>query len=250
MIHYKTLIIDDEAIARNRMISLLAHFPQQFEIIGEAKNGIEGAELINRMKPDLVFLDIQMPGKTGFEMLEDLAHIPKVVFCTAYDEFALKAFNTMAVDYLVKPVEHERLQFTIEKLNQNQQQVLQVQELLNYVKQQSEVKKLQSLPHKIGDRIILVKTDRITHLIAKDKYVEFFTADGQTYLTELTLKKLLERLPEAFIQVQRGIIVNKNYIKEYRKYFRGKYILILDDRSNTHLETGRSFTNKIIELSS
>ncbi len=183
-------------------------------------------------------------------MLELLEHIPHVVFCTAYEEFALKAFNTLALDYLVKPVEKERLQLTLEKLGRNADKIprLQVDTLLELVRQQSECKKLQSIPHKIGDRVLLIKTDKITHFSATEKYVEFFTTDGKKYLTELSLKKLTDRLPDNFMQVQRATIVNLDFIKEYRKYFRGKYILVLDDLNNTKLETGRSFTNSIREL--
>jgi two-component system, LytTR family, response regulator len=244
---YRTIIIDDEAIARQRLTQLLAEYNGQFQVIAEAKNGIEGAELINSLKPDVIFLDIQMPGKTGFEMLELLEHTPHVVFCTAYEEFALQAFNTLALDYLVKPVEADRLQLTLEKLNRKAEQAprLQVQELLDMVRQQTENKKLQSIPHKIGDRVLLIKTDKITHFSATEKYVEFFTNDGKKYLTELSLKKLTDRLPDNFKQVQRGIIVNVNFVKEYRKYFRGKYILVLDDLNNTKLETGRSFTDEV-----
>jgi two-component system LytT family response regulator len=247
---YRTIIIDDEAIARQRLVQLLAECNGQFQVIAEAKNGIEGAELINSLKPDLIFLDIQMPGKTGFEMLEDLIHIPQVVFCTAYEEFALQAFNTLAFDYLVKPVEADRLQLTLEKLNRNGGKTpqFQVQELLDLVRNQTEVKKLQSVSHKIGDRVLLIKTDKITHFIATEKYVEFFTNDGKKYLTELSLKKLTDRLPDNFKQVHRGIIVNTGFVKECRKYFRGKYILVLDDTMGTKLETGRSFTDAIKEL--
>jgi two-component system, LytTR family, response regulator len=243
---YRTILIDDEAIARQRLVSLLNNYEGQFQIIAEAKNGIEGAEQIERLKPDLVFLDIQMPGKTGFEMLEMLEYIPVIVFCTAYEEFALQAFNTLALDYLVKPVEAERLQLTIDKLNRSTiTPQLQVRELITLVKQQTENKKLQTIPHKIGDRVILIKTERITYFSATDKYVEFFTEDGKKYLTELSLKKLIDRLPDNFRQVQRGIVVNVDFIKEYRKYFRGKYILVLDDSVGSKLETGRSFTEDI-----
>ncbi len=247
MSDFRTLIIDDESIARERLIRLLKETTDQINIIGEAKNGIEGAEMINNLKPDLVFLDIQMPGKNGFAMLEDLIHIPKVVFCTAYEEFALKAFNTMALDYLVKPVEKERLGLTMKKLcnTENPNANLHIKELLNLVNNQSENKNRQSLTHKIGDRIILIKTEKITYLSATEKYVEFFTYDGKKYLTDQSLKKLSERLPDNFMQVQRSKIVNLDFVKEYRKYFRGKYILTLDDINSTKLETGRAFSDHI-----
>ena len=244
---YRTIIIDDETIARQRLIRMLDEFHGSFDVVAEAKNGFEGAEKINTLKPDLIFLDIQMPVQTGFEMLENLTYIPYVVFCTAYEEFALKAFNTMALDYLVKPLEKERLQLTLDKLNRNSEvdSQLQVQALLKLVKQQTIEKKIQSIPHKIGDRILLIKTDRICYLLANDKYVDFYTKDGEKYLTELSVKKLMTCLPNNFKQVKRGVIVNINFIVEYRKYFRGKYILILDDVNKTKVETGRSFNNDL-----
>jgi len=243
----KTIIIDDEAIARQRLISLLKIYNHRFTIIGEARNGIEGSEMVNRLKPDLIFLDIQMPGKTGFEMLEDLEYLPKIVFCTAYESYALQAFETMALDYLVKPVEAERIQLTINKIDQNRGDTssLHVKQLLDLVKQQTAKNYLHSIPHKIGDRILLIKIENITRFAAKEKYVEFYTAKGEKYLTELSLKKLQERLPADFVQVQRGVIVNMGYVKEFRKYLRGKYILVLDDVDNTRVETGRSFADTV-----
>lgn len=250
MAKYKTLIIDDEKIARMRLSKLLADFADVFEIIGEAKNGIDGLQMIHRLKPDLIFLDIQMPGKTGFEMLQELDEFPLVIFCTAYEEFALQAFNTLALDYLVKPVEKKRLKLTVDKLKMVEvsQPKPQLEALLELVKSQAEHKKLHSIPHKIGDRVILVKPEKITYFSANEKYVEFFTIDGKKYITELSLKKLEERLPDNFKRVQRGIIVNTDHIKEFRKFFRGKYILILDDLKNTKIETGRSYTDGIRDL--
>jgi two-component system LytT family response regulator len=247
---YRTIIIDDETIARDRLKRLLANYGTRFHLIGEAQNGIEGVELINNLKPDLIFLDIQMPGKTGFEMLQELTNLPKVVFCTAFEEFALQAFNTLAIDYLLKPVEMERLHLTLEKLDQNPigNPGLQINELIELVKQKKDDKKLQSIPHKIGDRILLIKTENICYFSATEKYVEFYTTEGKKYLTEMSLKRLSERLPNNFVQIQRGTIVNLNLVKEYRKYFRGKYILVLDDISFTKLETGRSYTNSIKDL--
>ncbi len=244
---YRTIIIDDEAIARQRLSRLLKECNGQIQLIAEAKNGIEGADLINSLKPDLIFLDIQMPGKTGFEMLKELEHVPHVVFCTAYEEFALQAFNTLAIDYLVKPVEEDRLQLTLEKLNRNAASSpgLQINELLQLVNQKMESKKLLSIPYKIGDRVILIKTENITYFSSSDKYVEFYTNENIKYLTELSLKKLLERLPNNFVQIHRGIIVNINFVKEFRKYFRGKYILVLDDVITTKLESSRSYSDRI-----
>ena len=247
MLPYKTLIIDDGKIARNRLRRLLGGFEDIFQIIGEAQNGDEGLQIIQKLKPDLIFLDIQMPGKTGFEMLQELSDYPIVIFCTAYEEFALKAFDTLAMDYLVKPVEQERLELTIEKLKSlgEKNTKSQIEELLQIVQNRAERKKLHAIPYKIGDRVILVKPEKITHFLANEKYVDFFTIEGKKYITELSLKKLEQRLPENFKRVHRASIVNTDYIKEFRKYFRGKFVLILNDTKNTKIETGRSYSERI-----
>lgn len=247
---FTTLLIDDEKIARTRLSRILANFGELFQIIGEAKNGEEGLEMIQRLKPDLIFLDIQMPGKTGLELLNELEQFPIVIFCTAYEEYALQAFNTLALDYLVKPVEQERLQLTVEKLKRARERIgkPQLEALMELVNQQTETKKLHSIPHKIGDRVILIKPEKIAYFSANEKYVDFYTLDGSKYMTELSLKKLEERLPAAFKRVHRGVIVNSDHIKEFRKYFRGKYILVLDDVNHTKLETGRSYTEEIKEF--
>ena len=250
MAQYTTLIIDDEKIARSRLRGMVENYADTFQIIGEAKNGIEGAKMIKELKPDLIFLDIQMPGKTGFEMLQELDKLPIVIFCTAYEEFALQAFETLAIDYLVKPVEKERLELTVNKLKRlkHVDSTSKLDALFELVQQQNHQKKLHSIPHKIGDRVILVKQENISYFMANEKYVEFFTKDGEKYLTELSLKKLEERLPDNFCRVQRSVIVNTEHIKEFRKYFRGKYILILDDAKHSKIETGRSFTDEIKSL--
>lgn len=250
MTQFSTLIIDDEQIARQRLTRLLKNFANVFEIVGEAKNGNEGLELIRNLKPDIIFLDIQMPGKTGFEMLQDLTEFPIVIFCTAYEEFALKAFNTLALDYLVKPVEQERLNLTVDKLQRQAPNTQRppIDALMELVQQHTETKKLHSIPHKIGDRVVLIKPDKITHFSANEKYVDFYTADGKKYMTELSLKKLEERLPGNYKRAHRSIIVNADYILEFRKYFRGKYILVMDDLGRTKIETGRSYSDEIRKL--
>src|SRR5436305_7165648 len=114
----KAIIIDDERLARSELRKLLMDFPE-IEVVAEASNAGEGVEKIENHNPDLVFLDIQMPGKTGFDMLSELDHSPQVIFTTAYDEYALKAFEVNALDYLLKPVEPRRLADAVEKLRKS-----------------------------------------------------------------------------------------------------------------------------------
>jgi len=119
----KAVIIDDERLARNELKKLLLDFPE-IEVIGEAANAAEGLEKIENLSPDLIFLDIQMPGKTGFDMLQELEKAPHVIFTTAYDEYALKAFEVNALDYLMKPVEPKRLADALQKLQQAEEKEL------------------------------------------------------------------------------------------------------------------------------
>src|SRR5918997_2831372 len=116
----RAIIIDDERLARSELRKMLQDFPE-IEVVDEASNAEEGVQKIESHNPDLIFLDIQMPGKTGFEMLADLDHAPHVVFTTAYDEHALKAFEVNALDYLLKPVEPKRLADAIQKLHQQEE---------------------------------------------------------------------------------------------------------------------------------
>ncbi len=127
---YKAIIIDDERLARNELKKLLQDFPE-VEVVGEAANADEGIEKIENLSPDLVFLDIQMPGKTGFDMLAELDRAPHVIFTTAYDEFALKAFEVNALDYLMKPVEVKRLADALHKLKASEEKEMAAQAAAN-----------------------------------------------------------------------------------------------------------------------
>lgn len=234
---FTSIIIDDEAPARSRLRRLLKEHDRVIEIIDEAENGFEALEKIERLKPQVIFLDIQMPGMTGFDVLEKLNYMPVVIFVTAYDQYALKAFETNTIDYLLKPIETDRLKTSIEKIEKfvNFQNKDQITLLLNAVKQMQTVKEVTSLPVKIGDRIILVRLSDVTFLEAKDKYVNIFTADGKEYMTDLSLKTLEEKLPNHFIRVHRAYIVNKNKVLELQKFFNGKLLIQLNDRNFTKI---------------
>src|SRR6187431_2977369 len=131
---HKAIIIDDERLARNELKKMLLEFPE-VEVIAEAANANEGIDKIENMSPDLIFLDIQMPGKTGFDMLTELERAPHVIFTTAYDEYALKAFEVNALDYLLKPVEPRRLADTMEKLTRGRQSATPARAGFEYEKQ-------------------------------------------------------------------------------------------------------------------
>lgn len=244
---FKTLIIDDEALARERLRMHLSTYSRQIEIAGEAENGEQAIDMINELLPDLIFLDIQMPGKNGFDVLKEIKHTPIVIFCTAYDEYALKAFETSSIDYLVKPVKEERLHKTIEKLNLLKRDNSR-QEILSFIEQYTGVskqEKITSIPVKIGDRVVFVKLDDVAYFSASDKYVTINTKYNKEYLIEQSLSYLEDKLDSRFIRVQRSCIVNKERIKEVNKYFGGRYIIVVEDSKLSKITTGRKYAEVV-----
>ena len=244
---YRTLIADDEQPARDRLKKLLADHADKIELIGEAKNGLECLEIIDRLKPDLVFLDIQMPGLTGFEVLQQTSHSPIVVFCTAYDEFALQAFETNSIDYIVKPIKAERIQKSIEKLdslkhNSDKPELLRIIE--SYISQAPK-KEITSIPVKLGDRMLFVKIEDVSYFAADEKYVTIHTKDGKTYLSDISLKSLEEKLGESFLRIHRSLLVNVSRIKEINKHFNSCFIIKIDDFNQTKLQSGRSYCDQV-----
>lgn len=249
----KTVIIDDEEPARQRLKRLLKKHADIISIDGEADNGISGAELIDKTHPDLVFLDIQMPGLSGFEMLKKLDHKPIIIFTTAYEEYALSAFEENSIDYLLKPIEEDRLEKCIDKLenfnsdNSNTNDLEKISELLGQLKS-GEESKMKSIPVKKGDKTILLKLDDVLYLEAKEKYVFLNTTDEREHLIDLSLTYLEAKLPDNFMRVHRSHIVNTNFIKEIQKYFDGKYVLLLNNKAGTKITTGASYGKSIKNL--
>ncbi|HVG40714.1 MAG TPA: LytTR family DNA-binding domain-containing protein, partial [Chitinophagaceae bacterium] len=209
--------------------------------------GIEAIEKINTVKPELLFLDIQLQDMDGFEILKKTDHKPLVIFTTAYDQYAIKAFDEFAIDYLLKPIREERFKQSITKLE------LLTDQNSNYTNETLE-KLIQSLqpkktatafPVKMGERIILLSYDNITYFEADDKYVRVFVTDGTNYLTDLPLNKLIETLPAQFLRIQKSYILNKLKIKELNKYFNGRYIFTLQDKKGTQLKSGLTYYDTI-----
>jgi two-component system LytT family response regulator len=236
---WKTIIIDDEQLARQRIKRLLKEY-DEVNIIGEAENGQEGLTIIEQQKPDLIFLDIEMPVLNGFEMLAKLKHQPKVVFTTAYDQYAIKAFEEGSIDYLLKPIELERLDKTIKKLKQTNLTTAAPLAIEDLLRQINGKKAIKTLTVKIGDKILLVKLSDIVHIKAEDKYVFLHTVDGKKHLTDFTLSTLEDKLPEEFLRIHRGDIINTDYIKEIRKGFNGALIFILNNINETRVTSSRS----------
>lgn len=236
---WKALIIDDEAVARQRLLRLLKEH-DTIEVIGTAGNGAEALQQIETLKPDLVFLDIEMPVFNGFEVLKRLTRQPKVIFTTAYDQYAVKAFEAESIDYLLKPIEKERLAKAVNRLQQLQPDVyaLPIEQLI----QQLSIKKaIKSLTVKLGDRILLIKLADLGYIDAEDKYVFLNTIDGKRHLTEFTLAGLEQKLPESFIRISRSLIINTELIKEIRKSFNGTFSFTMNDLNERKLSSSRSY---------
>jgi two-component system LytT family response regulator len=244
---YRTLIADDEQPARDRLKKLLAEHAEKIELIGEAQNGLECRELIDRLKPDLVFLDIQMPGLNGFEVLQQTSHSPIVIFCTAYDEFALKAFETNSIDYIVKPVKAERIQKSIEKLdtlkqNSDKKDLLRI--IDSYIRQAPK-KEITTIPVKLGDRMLFVKIEEVVYFSADEKYVTIHTKDGKTHLCDMSLKSLEDKLGDKFLRIHRALLVNVSRIREIDKHFGSRFVVKMDDTLQTRLISGRNYCEQV-----
>lgn len=243
---YKTLIVDDEKLARERLKDLLTNFKNTFQIIGEATNGNEAEKLIEKLTPDILFLDIEMPGKNGFELLNDLKNIPIIIFCTAYENYALKAFDSNSIDYLVKPIQLDRLKQTVRKLKSLQSNLTsnQLQNVIHQLKSNKEAKKITSLSVKKKDKIILIKLDDIYFFEANEKYVNLHTNDSKEII-EQSLLHLEEKLPDHFLRIHRKYIVNTFAVKDFQKYFNSRYLITLKDNKRTMITTGRSYKEHI-----
>ncbi len=237
----QTIIIDDEELARLRLIRLLKNYNDIINIIGEAVNGEDGLKKIEGLKPDLIFLDIEMPVYNGFEMLSKLEDPPRVVFTTAYDQYAIKAFEEDSVDYLLKPVEAERLELTmkrLEKENKSDAVSLPIESLL---KQLNIKKDTKTLTVKIGDRILLIKPENIAYIQAEDKYVFLCCLDGKKHLTDFTVSGLESKLPDTFIRINRSTLINTDHISEIRKGFNGTLIFLMKYKEAVKLSSSRRY---------
>src|SRR5204862_642039 len=172
-------------------------------VIAEAGTGGEAIQKIEELNPDLIFLDIQMPDLTGFEVIEKLSRKPNIIFTTAYEQYAIKAFENFSIDYLLKPIKEERLAQSMEKLKEfgRLNQSITVNGLQEIIRQFQAPKKATALPIKTGDRINLIRYENISYLEAQDKYVCVFTLEGQKYLTDQSLTILAEKLPPAFCRI-------------------------------------------------
>jgi two-component system, LytTR family, response regulator len=262
----RTLIVDDEQLARDELCFLLGQL-DAMEVIGQAGNGIEALKAIEEHGPDLVLLDVQMPGLTGFEVARRLVRAgveTQLVFVTAYDQHAIEAFEVNAVDYLLKPVEAGRLAVAVERVRrriQSDRPALAVgadagtarseraDELERVLQLLSEREgRREQLAVKIGDRFLLVQADEVVHVSVEDDVITVVTNSLSGTSNYRTLDELQARLdPAVFWRVHRSHLVNINKIKEIVPWFSRNYILKMRDGKGTEIPVSRSQTKRLRE---
>jgi two-component system LytT family response regulator len=237
----KVVLIDDERLARSELKRLLQEFPD-VEVIGEAANANEGIEKIETLNPDLVFLDIQMPGKTGFDMLAELERAPHVIFVTAYDEYALKAFEVNALDYLMKPVEPKRLADALLRVRQKDEE-----DLLSY-SNRGMLGEHDQVFVKDGERCWFVKLSEVRLFESVGNYAKVFFGTNKPLILK-SLNALEERLDEkTFFRANRKHIINLRMIEKIEPYFNGG--LLLDLIGGEKIEVSRRQAVKFKEMMS
>ncbi len=226
----RTVIVEDEEPARNLLKSFLKD-TENIELIGECENGFEGVKIINELKPDLVFLDIQMPKINGFEMLELIDHKPHIIFTTAYDQYALKAFEYNAADYLLKPYSKERLQEAIAKVAERIDAGGSSSEITDKIINFPRESFLERIVVKDRNKIHIIPVDQIRYIEAMDDYVMIYTREGR-FIKQQTMKRLENTLnPSDFIRIHRSHIVRIEEINEIQQYEKESYIVILHDKT-------------------
>ncbi len=220
MKEFKTIIIDDERLAREELKNVLKDFVE-INVIDEAQNGDEGIEKIHKLKPDLIFLDVSMPGMTGFEMLKRLEDIPNVIFVTAYDEYALKAFEVNALDYLLKPLDGDRLAETIEKLKQREEADFESEQSSKSIRGDRPLTLNDRVFIKDGEKCYFVKLEEVRMLESDGNYVKVYFGKNRPLILR-SLNSFEEKLdPSYFFRANRKFIINLEWIEHIENWFNG-----------------------------
>ena len=228
----KALIVDDERLARKELTNLLQDYPE-IEIVGEAVNAEDAEEKIKSLQPDLLFLDIQMPGKTGFELLQSLESVPEVIFTTAYDHYAIRAFEVNSIAYLLKPIQKEKLQQSLEKYHSLKDKFtphdpLKLDRLVDIIQKGSSNYKARFLV-KVGQKIKSIPTAKIAYFYTREKLNYIVTKSGDKYPVDHTLEEVDTGMdPKIFFRANRKFVINIEAVKEIHPYFKGRLKIELD----------------------
>jgi two-component system LytT family response regulator len=249
----RTIIVDDEPLGRSRIAALLED-EDDIEIVAQCGDGAEALRVIGESQPQLLFLDIQIPEMTGFDLLQalDRANPPIVIFVTAHDEFAIQAFDVHALDYILKPFDDERFYQALDRarthLHDHDASALR-QRLRDFLREANgdlgprppdrERRQLTRIVVKDGDRILFLKVDDVDWIEAADYYAKIHVA-GTTYMIRETLANLEEQLdPERFVRIHRSTIVNLDRVQEMQPWFHGAFVVILVDGTELRLSRSR-----------
>jgi len=246
----KTLIVDDEPLARDRIREMLKEHPE-VEVIGEARNGREAIDVIANHNPDLVFLDVQMPEVNGFEVLEatERGMMPLIIFVTAYDRYAIKAFEVHAVDYLLKPFDKRRFEEAIQRARDRFESerggdvARQTLALLEQIRSRSQW--LERLVIKSGGRVFFLKTAEIDWVEAEGKYVRLHVGKESHLLREAIGNLEAQLDPNQFFRIHRSTIVNADRIRELQPWFNRDYRVVL--RNGAELTLSRGYRKKLTD---
>jgi DNA-binding LytR/AlgR family response regulator len=237
----KTLIIEDEKPAMDRLLGFVEDIPDM-EIIGTTDSGKIAAKMIDEMKPDLLLLDIHLADISGIDLFHLITYKPLVIFTTAYNQYAIQAFELQAIDYLLKPFPQERLELALararDKLEGGIQQDKNIRKLLTQWAPQHDY--LKRIPSKIGDKIYILNDDKIVYFASEQKLV-FAHMEDTKYFVNYKLEELTARLdPEKFFRIHRSTIVNLNYVQTIEAWFGGGYKMKVQDKLKTELTISRT----------
>jgi DNA-binding LytR/AlgR family response regulator len=237
----RAFIVEDEHPALQRLQEFLQRIPD-IEIVGSEASGKKASDQIEAVRPDLLFLDIHLSDISGIDLLHLLSHQPLVIFTTAYDKYAIEAFELRAVDYLLKPFSEERLKEAVgrarERLTANEAPAEGIMQLLSNWNPQKDY--LTRIPSKIGDKIYVLPDDDVVYFASEDKLVFAYLIDAK-FMLNYTLEQLQNRLdPDKFFRIHRSTIVNLNYVKTIEAWFGGGYKMKVKDKKNTELTISRS----------
>ena len=247
---FRALIVDDEPLARRRIKSLLAH-DSSVDVIGECSDGYKAVRSINELTPDLVFLDVQMPAMDGFEVIKTIGaeRMPTVIFVTAYDQYALKAFEVNALDYLLKPFDRKRFQKTLEKAKimikglQNGNVNNQLLSLLGDLRREQKIPERFII--KSGGRVVFLRAEEIDWMCAVGNYVRL-QVGRDSHLMRETMTGMESKLdPVSFMRIHRSTIVNLDRVKEVQPWAKGEYVVIM--RDGTRLIMSRRYRERLNE---
>jgi two-component system LytT family response regulator/two-component system response regulator LytT len=238
----RTLVVDDEKLARDRLIGFLSKLPN-VEIVGQAENGVEAVERIERDKPDLVFLDVQMPGMDGFDVLKAVSRpAPHVVFATAYDDYAIRAFEVEAIDYLLKPFARARVEEAVGRVRTRLERGVAGLDVEAVLKRLEDGRKehLRQVPVHAGKRILLLPVEDVLWFGVEYRLVYAHTAE-RAFMTNFTLRDLEERLDaEVFFRAHKASLVNMRQVKEIVPWFGGRYKLVMRDQNASEVPVSRA----------